>query len=278
MMVGSPLGPSDQATLPRVADYTAMIGLAGDLCGVLSFRCSHASAARIAGKMLGTEESTSAECIRDALGEICNMVAGSFKGQVSDVAAQCMLSVPTVVSGKDYEMYPLADGMRIQVAKTFEGALDLDDARPPRELTETASSLDFRFWIFDRRNPASVILLVTRHRFSACCSLLPLPYALRFRLSLVTCHCSCDWRCARSAIWFISSPGTADSRSGEVCHAGSWSSSVSPGEVAGVRLLTGYALCRPRRRLRNLELRTPASGFCRSSLATSHYPLGTVLK
>jgi chemotaxis protein CheX len=123
MMVGTPLGPSDQATLPRVADYTAMIGLAGDLCGVLSFRCSLVSAARIAGKMLGTDENTSAECIRDALGEICNMVAGSFKAQVSDVADQCMLSVPTVVSGKDYQLYPLVDGLRIQVSKTFEGAL-----------------------------------------------------------------------------------------------------------------------------------------------------------
>jgi chemotaxis protein CheX len=123
MMVGTPLGPSDEANLPRVADYTAMIGLAGDLCGVLSFRCSNDSAARIAGKMLGTDESTSGECIRDALGEICNMVAGSFKGQVADVATQCMLSVPTVVSGKDYQLYPLVDGLRIQVSKAFEGAL-----------------------------------------------------------------------------------------------------------------------------------------------------------
>ena len=53
MMVGAPLGPSDQATLPRVADYTAMIGLAGDLCGVLSFRCSHDSAAQIAAQNAG---------------------------------------------------------------------------------------------------------------------------------------------------------------------------------------------------------------------------------
>ena len=117
MMVGTPLGPSDQVTLPRVADYTSMIGLAGDLCGVLSFRCSLDSAARIAGKMLGTDEHTSAECVRDALGEICNMVAGSFKGQLSDLAEQCMLSVPTVVSGKDYQLYPLADGLRIQVSR-----------------------------------------------------------------------------------------------------------------------------------------------------------------
>jgi chemotaxis protein CheX len=100
-----------------------MIGLAGDLCGVLSFRCSVGSAVQIAGRMLGTDERTSEESIRDALGEICNMVAGSFKAQLSDVAEQCMLSVPTVVSGKDYRLYPLVDGLRIQIARSFEGAL-----------------------------------------------------------------------------------------------------------------------------------------------------------
>ena len=123
MMVGTPLGPSDEATLPRVADYTAMIGLAGDLCGVLSFRCCNGSAIKIAGRMLGTDEDASAESVRDALGEICTMVAGSFKAQVSDVAAQCMLSVPTVVSGKDYQLYPLVDGLRIQISRSLERAL-----------------------------------------------------------------------------------------------------------------------------------------------------------
>lgn len=122
MMVGTPLGPGDQVTLPRVADYTSMIGLAGDLCGVLSFRCSLVSATLISQKMLGTDEHTSEECIRDALGEISNMVAGSFKALVSDVVDQCMLSVPTVVSGKDYQLYPLADGMRIQACRSFEGS------------------------------------------------------------------------------------------------------------------------------------------------------------
>ena len=123
MMVGSHLDSSEQASLPHSADYTAMIGLAGDLCGVLSFRCSNDSATKIASKMLGTDDAVAAESIRDALGEICNMVAGSFKAQVSDLATQCMLSVPTVVSGNDYQLYPLVDGMRIQTSKSFEGAL-----------------------------------------------------------------------------------------------------------------------------------------------------------
>ena len=123
MMVGTALGPAEEVVLPRVADYTSMIGLAGDLCGVLSFRCSNSSAALIASKMLGTDENTTAECMRDALGEICNMVAGAFKAHVTDIIEQCFLSVPMVVSGKDYEMHPLADGMRIHVSKSFEGSL-----------------------------------------------------------------------------------------------------------------------------------------------------------
>lgn len=74
-------------------------------------------------KMLETTERPTQETIRDALGEICNMVAGSFKVQVSDLATQCWLSVPTVVSGSDHHLFPLADGMRMQVARTFEGSL-----------------------------------------------------------------------------------------------------------------------------------------------------------
>jgi chemotaxis protein CheX len=123
VMVGTSLGASEEATLPRVADYAAMIGLAGDLCGVLSFRCSLDSAVQITGRLLGTDERASEECIRDALGETCNMIAGSFKAQLSDIAEQCMLSVPTVVSGNDYQLYALVDGLRIQVAKNFEGSL-----------------------------------------------------------------------------------------------------------------------------------------------------------
>jgi chemotaxis protein CheX len=123
MMVGRPLGPAGEATLPRVPDYTSMIGLAGDLCGVMSLRCSSTTATRIATLMLSSNDRVPEDCIRDALGEICNMVAGSFKAQVMGLADQCMLSVPMVVSGKDYQLYPLADGERIQISSSFEGAL-----------------------------------------------------------------------------------------------------------------------------------------------------------
>lgn len=123
MMVGTALGAAGDPSQQYVADYTSMIGLAGDLCGILSFRCSNESAISIAGKMLGSTEGVPDASVRDALGEICNMVAGSFKSQLTDSDIHCMLSVPTVVSGKDYQLYPLANGLRIQIAKTYDGAL-----------------------------------------------------------------------------------------------------------------------------------------------------------
>jgi len=52
--------------------------------------------------------------------KFANMVAGAFKAHIMDIIEQCFLSVPMVVSGKDYEMHPLADGMRIQVSKSLK--------------------------------------------------------------------------------------------------------------------------------------------------------------
>lgn len=123
MMVGTALGSADYADLPRVADYTAMIGLAGDLCGVMSFRCTSASASRIAGLMLNSNDPVPEEAVRDAMGEICNMVAGSFKARVMGLADQCMLSVPTVVTGKDYQLHSMANGERVHVSMGFEDAV-----------------------------------------------------------------------------------------------------------------------------------------------------------
>jgi len=123
MMVGTSLTVGDFSGLPRVADYTAMIGLAGDLCGVLSFRCTAESARRIAGLMLNSEGPVPEESVQDAMGEICNIVAGAFKARVTGLADQCMLSVPTVVTGKDYRLHSLANGQRLQAALGFETAV-----------------------------------------------------------------------------------------------------------------------------------------------------------
>ena len=98
-------------------ECTAMVGLAGHLCGVLSFRCSPVSAAIIASKMLGTQVKDCDEQALDAIGEVANMVAGNFKNKISGLSEACVLSAPTVVVGGDYRVHSL---VAQSLQKTFK--------------------------------------------------------------------------------------------------------------------------------------------------------------
>ena len=98
-----------------------MVGLAGPLCGVFTFRCDTQSAALIASKMLGTQAEGGNEQALDAIGEVCNMIAGNFKSKISGISASCVLSAPTVVAGGDYRVHSLA-GRSLETTMLFEGS------------------------------------------------------------------------------------------------------------------------------------------------------------
>lgn len=74
-------------------NVTAMVRLAGMLCGVMSVRCEKKAATLMASKMLGVDLDKVGPEIADALGEICNMVAGNFKNKIAGLDDGCMLSL-----------------------------------------------------------------------------------------------------------------------------------------------------------------------------------------
>src|SRR5579863_244668 len=101
-------------------DVTAMVGLAGQLCGVLSVRCDGKAAALMTSKMLGVALDKVGPEVADALGEVCNMVAGNFKNKIAGLAESCMLSPPTVITGNDYNLHSMADSPAVEVRMLFE--------------------------------------------------------------------------------------------------------------------------------------------------------------
>jgi chemotaxis protein CheX len=101
-------------------DVTAMVGLAGALCGVMSIRCGSRTAEKIAGRMLGSVGDVNPSDVPDAIAEICNMVAGNFKSKIAQLAEHCMLSVPTVIRGNDYEMVTVTDGDQVTVVLAYD--------------------------------------------------------------------------------------------------------------------------------------------------------------
>ena len=121
IMLGSRVVPVAAPAPEPKWEFTAMVGLAGALCGILSICCEAETAGKLAKAMLG-ETAESKDQVSDALGEICNMVAGNFKNKLAGTDERCMLSVPTVIMGGEYSFRSMAEGNSLETVMQFEGA------------------------------------------------------------------------------------------------------------------------------------------------------------
>jgi chemotaxis protein CheX len=121
VMLGSKLATAAEPFSGEEIDITAMVGLAGQICGVVTIRCTAEAAGLMAANMLGMEAAAAGPEIWDAVGELCNMIAGDFKHKLADGAESCMISVPTVISGADYTLRALADSDQIEINLRYEG-------------------------------------------------------------------------------------------------------------------------------------------------------------
>jgi len=121
IMLGCQLEPMVELNSTTL-EFTAMVGLAGQLCGVVTMRSTAKSAVLMASKMLGIDPKDADQQTWDAIGEVANMIAGNFKNKLTGMGEKCMLSVPTVITGADYSFHSLADAGPLEVMFLFEGA------------------------------------------------------------------------------------------------------------------------------------------------------------
>jgi chemotaxis protein CheX len=101
---------------------TAVVGLGGALSGACIFRSGAMTARKIAGLMTGMEFENIDDTVKDGMGEICNMLAGAWKGRVPELAAHCGLSVPAVIVGHDYSLHVQAPEFQLHHLYRFEDA------------------------------------------------------------------------------------------------------------------------------------------------------------
>jgi len=83
---------------------TAMVGLAGVFNGLVSMHTSKKLAMTFASAMLGMELEEMNEDVTDALGEIANMLGGSFKHHFVLGGHEVRLSIPSVIMGDEYSI------------------------------------------------------------------------------------------------------------------------------------------------------------------------------
>src|ERR1700744_976342 len=116
-----------RATKDRVAaaeqgteSVTAVVGFGGLLSGACVFRCSAEAAMSVAAHMIGAEFKEIDDTVKDGIGEVCNMLAGAWKGRVPELAANCGLSVPAVITGRDYNLHVQSPEFQLHHHYSFE--------------------------------------------------------------------------------------------------------------------------------------------------------------
>jgi chemotaxis protein CheX len=92
------------------------------LSGACVFRCGALAAMKVAAHMTGMNFDEVDDTVKDGIGEICNMLAGAWKGKVPDLAANCGLSVPAVITGRDYQLHVQAPEFQLYHTYRFEDA------------------------------------------------------------------------------------------------------------------------------------------------------------
>ncbi len=98
---------------------TAVVGFGGALSGACVFRSPSGAAREISARMTGIRFAEIDATVKDAVGEICNMVAGAWKGAVPELASHCGLSVPAVITGRDYQLHVQAPEFQIHHSYRF---------------------------------------------------------------------------------------------------------------------------------------------------------------
>jgi chemotaxis protein CheX len=85
------------------SNLSSILGLGGDIKGLLGIHCPEQTAKRITGELLGIEVETMDDDVNDAIGEIANMIAGNLKIAFEKNGINTQLAIPTTVTGKSYK-------------------------------------------------------------------------------------------------------------------------------------------------------------------------------
>lgn len=120
-MIMIPVEPQSPYTEKQTSfenSVSSMVGLAGDLQGLVGVHATEVVARDIAGNFLDSEFEEVDEEVKDALCELANMLAGSIKTSLSG-QYNVQISIPSVIHG-DYTLLIYSDSKWLMIPFNLE--------------------------------------------------------------------------------------------------------------------------------------------------------------
>ncbi len=111
--------PGITPSLPPEGLMTGIVQISGEFSGAVHLICSRGVVRTAAGKMFSVAEGKlEDDDLRDALGELTNMVGGNIK---TLLPGSENISLPTVIEGSNYGVARLHSDIVARTSATYEG-------------------------------------------------------------------------------------------------------------------------------------------------------------
>jgi chemotaxis protein CheX len=121
--------PQISKTLPQ-HDVSGIIGMSGDVVGVVVLSFPRSVAKVIVGKFAGMELPVDGEDFADAVGELINMISGAAKSQFEGKSVS--ISCPSVILGSGHQVAKPSDTVGVSIpCSVYCGQFSIDVAIRP---------------------------------------------------------------------------------------------------------------------------------------------------
>jgi chemotaxis protein CheX len=113
--------PFVKAGVSAQGDISGVIGLAGEAAGSVAVTFPAGLAKKIYAGMVGQEAPDLNEEVRDAVGELANMIAGGAKAVLAQEGYHFRIAIPSIIVGKGHTIEHRGKGPCLVVPFTLEG-------------------------------------------------------------------------------------------------------------------------------------------------------------
>lgn len=102
-------------------DISGIVGISGETEGSLCITFSKECILLIISRMFGEEQKGISEEVKDAVGELTNMISGDSRRRLEEMGHHFLGSIPSVISGEGHEVKHITKGPILSIPFSTEG-------------------------------------------------------------------------------------------------------------------------------------------------------------
>jgi chemotaxis protein CheX len=125
MMLGKEAIPGkayeETSTTESFAGVVSLVGIGGPWAGIGTLYCGTDLALNLTGTMLMEPQTVVSDDVLDAMAELANMIVGNVKTVLEEELGALVLSIPTVIYGRNYKALNGMGKARVVVPFEVEG-------------------------------------------------------------------------------------------------------------------------------------------------------------